>query len=98
MSDWPFPDPQNVAVITLKRIINAGYPILYVSHDEDDGVWQFLDSGIVETDDAMLVGLGTIVKHDPSIKEVGDLPLGWSAWRSTPEDSWQRAPKKPPVG
>ncbi len=39
---WPFADPENVAVITLKRILQGGSPILRVFHDEDDGGWQFL--------------------------------------------------------
>jgi hypothetical protein len=30
---WPFTDPKNVAVITLKSITMGGSPILYVSHD-----------------------------------------------------------------
>jgi hypothetical protein len=37
MSDgWPFTDPENVAVFTLKRITRGESPILRVCHDEDD--------------------------------------------------------------
>jgi hypothetical protein len=36
--------------------------------------------------------LKAIVAHDPSIAQLGDLPLGWCAWRESPNDPWQRAP------
>jgi hypothetical protein len=39
---WPFHDSPNVAVITLVQIIEQGHPVLYVTHDDDDGAWQFL--------------------------------------------------------
>jgi hypothetical protein len=77
-------------VITLKRIIREGQPILFVTHDEDDGGWQFLDAGAVAVEDAMVVGLGRIVTLDPSIYELADLPLGWKAWRKTRNDPWHR--------
>jgi hypothetical protein len=38
-TDWPFADPKNVAVYTVKSIWKLGKPILYVYHDEDDGAW-----------------------------------------------------------
>src|SRR6516225_4354407 len=38
---WPFSDAENTATITLKRIIDGTAPILWVSHDLDDGIWQF---------------------------------------------------------
>jgi hypothetical protein len=91
---WPFDDPQDVAVITLKRIIFEGRPILYVSHDEEDGYWQFLDGRDVASEDAAVVGLGEVVERDPSILELADLPGGWKAWRSSPDAEWQRSPSK----
>jgi hypothetical protein len=40
MSDaWPFTDPENLAVFTLKRITSGESPILRVCHNEDDGGW-----------------------------------------------------------
>ena len=40
---WPFADPKDVAVITLKSIAMGGSPVLHVTHDADDGMWQYLD-------------------------------------------------------
>jgi hypothetical protein len=89
-SSWPFEDPPNLAVITLKRILDAEQPIRYVSHDLDDGGWQFLDGGDVDDEDAMVVGLGTILRFDATVGELADLPLGWYAWRSAVGEQWQR--------
>jgi hypothetical protein len=85
MSDgWPFTDPENLAVFTLKRIIRGEFPILRVCHDEDDGGWQFLNGGEVSTKDASLVSLRSITEIDPSVLELADRPLGWVAERATP--------------
>jgi hypothetical protein len=34
IEDWPFDDPQNVAVVTTREITKENAPILLVSHDE----------------------------------------------------------------
>lgn len=36
---FPFQDAPNTAVIVCSHIIDRLAPILYVSHDEDDGMW-----------------------------------------------------------
>jgi hypothetical protein len=41
----PFADPENVAVFILKRILRGGSPVPFVTQDEGDGGWQFLDGG-----------------------------------------------------
>jgi hypothetical protein len=32
-----------------------------------------------------------VFQRDKSIGELADLPLGWRAWRSSPDAPWQRA-------
>jgi len=63
-----------------------------VSHDADDDGWQFLDGKPVDVANAALVGLGEIVRRDPSVLEVADVPPGWSATRATKTSPWQRRP------
>jgi hypothetical protein len=94
--DWPFDDPPNVAVITIRRVISGGLPITYVSHDEDDGAWQFLvlEPAPPQMSEAMLVGLASIVRLDPTILELADLPIGWCAWRRGQTEQWQRAERR----
>lgn len=74
------------------RSVIFGYaPILLVAHDAEDGGWQFLDgSDEVQAEDACVVGLGEVLKRDPSIAELADLPYGWIAWRSSNGAPWQR--------
>ena len=43
------------------------------------------------TDDAAVVSLESIVKLDPTIKKLVDLPMGWHAWRETPKGVWHKA-------
>ena len=90
--NWPFTDPENLLVFTLKRITRGESPILRVTHDEDDGGWQFLDGGEVSTEDASLFSLRTMTRIDPSVLELADLPPGWVAERASPGEPWQRTP------
>jgi hypothetical protein len=89
--DWKFQDPPNVAVITNKRIIKSQDWIAHVSHDEDDGGWQFHGRGPLNEQDAAVVSLRSIVELDPSVAELADLPLGWSASRESPDSPWHRS-------
>ena len=43
---FPFDDQQNTACIVCCHILE-GHPILYVSHDEDDGMWKFYVEAII---------------------------------------------------
>ena len=99
MGEWKFADPPNVAVFADRGIFRRDDWIASVSHDDEDGSWQFHNSepGAVEEGDIMLVGLQEVVQRDESIMELADLPEGWHAWRSSKSSPWQRA-KSPPVG
>ena len=88
---WPFADPKNVAVITLKAIAKGGSPILHVAHDAEDGAWQFLDGSTVSEENASVISLEEITRIDPSVMELADLPLGWYAYRLTANEPWRRA-------
>jgi len=90
-NDWAFDEPKHVAAVTTRQIIREGRPILSVSHDADDGSWQFLTGGTFSTEDGMLVALHEIVKHDPTVSELADLPLGWIAQRDAVGSPWRRS-------
>jgi hypothetical protein len=94
MAEWPSSDPENVATMTVRQVTHRGQPILLVSHDADDGMWQFLTGGPVEMVDAMLVSLREVYRIDASIGELADLPLGWTAERSDRGQPWQRQPPR----
>ena len=92
-ADWPFDQSPNVATLTTRGIIDGSEWIALVSHDEDDGGWQFIGPRGARMDEAMLVALRQIFEQDASIAELADLPEGWQAWRQTPESPWERAPR-----
>jgi hypothetical protein len=92
MSDWPFDQPPNCAAFSLRKIVFGGAPILYVSHDEEDDGWQFLDGGPVEMSDAAVVTMAEVVELDPTVLDVADLPPGWRAMRGAVGTPWQREP------
>jgi hypothetical protein len=91
--NWPFEDPPNVAVITTRAVLE-GAAIVLVSHDEDDGGWQFLPDGPLVEADGRVVALRSIWELDPTIAALADLPLGWQASRSLPGDPWRRNPHR----
>lgn len=90
MNSWPFNDPPNVAVFTNKRIVEKTDWIRRVTHDEDDGAWQFHPQNGTSEEEASVVSLRTIVDIDPSILSLSDLPLGWCASRETQSGAWNR--------
>ncbi len=72
MSDWPFHDPPNVAVIANKRIIDKHACVACVSHDAEDGMWQFHtgEEAELRSEDAVVVSLRSIVLIDPTLKDL----------------------------
>ena len=85
-----FTDPDDLACFTTRHVLDGEHPIRLVTHDEDDGGWQFLPGIDVVEADARIVGLGNVVKLDPTLLEVADLPLGGRAWRDGPGAPWTR--------
>jgi hypothetical protein len=91
MDNWPFDDKPNTASITTRQVLE-GAPILLVTHDADDGSWQFLCGTTDDPEDARIVGIGQVYKRDVSVGELADLPEGWRAWRASAKEAWQRGP------
>jgi len=89
---WPFTEPENVAVFTTTQVLRLGQPVLHVSHDAEDGAWQFhTGAKQVSKKDVMLIALSEMVELDPSICELADLPCGWFADRESIGSPWSRA-------
>lgn len=91
-SPWPFADSRRVAVFTTADVLDRSLPIVHVTHDEDDGAWQFHSANGAPDDvtEARVVALEEIVRMDPTIAELADLPCGWRAFRSAPGAPWER--------
>ena len=78
----------NVAVITCTHVIDEGLPILYVTHDADDGCWQFLCGKEHSAEDAKIVALEEIYNIDKSLKEIANLGYGECARREDKNSKW----------
>ena len=91
--EWPYEDPRNLAVITLRGIRSKKEPIMNVFHDSEG--WQFLGGGPSLVKDIMVVSLESIVNLDPSVLQLADLPVGWQASRTHQTGDWKRAPTEP---
>jgi hypothetical protein len=87
---WPFIDADDTATFSCRHVIEEGHAILRVSHDQDDGAWQFLCGQPHLQEDARLVCLGCMVVRDKTLMALSDLPLGWCADRDGPALSWVR--------
>ncbi len=85
---FSFNESPNTAVITCCHVIEDNMPILYVSHDADDGMWQFLCGKSHATSEARVVSLDEILKFDKTLSKLSDLPCGFIAERNSKKDEW----------
>lgn len=90
-SSWPFNDAKNRGVFTTRPVLDGEHPILLVTHDRD-GDWQYLCGTTNDTKEARVVRLESIAENFPSIREVADLPAGWTATRGGEGEQWVRRP------
>jgi hypothetical protein len=86
---WPFDQAPNTAALTTRQVIDLKSPIRHLIH-YDDGTWAFLCGTTSETDDYRVVHMSHILELDDTLREVADLPLGWSAWREDGQSPWER--------
>ena len=91
-TEWPFDQAPDVAAITSAHVMDEGLPILLVTHYEDDHSWGFQSGRPVTMAEAMVVGMDSIVRIDPTVAEVADLPPGWTAERDAVGAEWRRSP------
>ena len=85
---FPFKEKPNTACITCAHVLEDKLPILYVSHDAEDGCWQFLCGEDHDVEDARIGALEEIYEIDKSIKKVAGLEFGKSAYRKDKNSEW----------
>ena len=85
-----FEDSLNTAVFTTTFVIKDKKEITYVTHEIEDGAWQFFSSDTFDNYEevAMIVGLSEIIKIDKTVLDIADLPLGYVATRQSVNDKW----------
>ncbi len=92
---WKFPDNPHKKVFLSEAVGKGDEPITHVSHDADDGAWQFLGDGMAGDVGPVLRCFHQVVEVDPSLIELVDLPLGWLAEREKPGAPWVREQRGP---
>ena len=83
-----FKEKLSSAVFTSKYVMAQGSPIVFVAHNED-GSWEFWGKEIIDESEIMVVLLEQIIKTDPTVQEVADLPVQFTAVREAKGASWQ---------
>lgn len=64
-------------------------PITLISHDEEDGMWQFLCSEDHNLEDIRLISLAEAFQIDESISQAADLPRGFVMERTEAKGRWK---------
>lgn len=92
---WKFPDPPHTQAFLSEAVNTGAEAVTYVSHDEEDGAWQFLGDTMAAGGRPVLSCLHHPIDKDPSLSELADLPLGWSVERVKPGEPWVRSKREP---
>jgi Domain of unknown function (DUF4262) len=93
--NWKFPDQPHSQAYLSKTVHEGSEPVTFVSHDVEDGAWQFLGDSMADGGGPMLSCLHHPIDRDPSLTELADLPVGWYAERSKVGEVWTRKKHKP---
>jgi Domain of unknown function (DUF4262) len=93
--DWKFPDPPHAQAFLSETVHKGTEAVTYVSHDAEDGAWQFLGNSMLDGGGPVLSCLHHPIDNDPSLAELADLPLGWYAERNKPGEPWLRKKRAP---
>jgi hypothetical protein len=85
---WPFDQAADVAAISDEAVVGGGAPVLLVIHYSEDHSWAFLSGGTFTTEQGKVIGMGTALKLDPSLRSIADLQPGWTATRTHVGAPW----------
>lgn len=85
--EWPFPIPGDAKVFTTTAIAEGSDLIASVVRDGEDD-WQFHGFEESSEEEVEAVSLRSLVRLDPSLKEVAELPPRHKATRETFMDPW----------
>jgi len=89
--DWS--DPLDPAAITTDAVVSKLKPILLVIHGAGHGGWQFMDGEDISGRKPRMIPKDELLKIDPTVSELIDLPVDWKARRTTPQSPWVRSKK-----
>jgi hypothetical protein len=88
--NWKFSDDPHTRVFLSETVHNGTEPVTYVSHDAEDGAWQFLGDSMSDGGGPVISCFHHPIDRDPSLAELADLPVGWYAERPAAGEPWSR--------
>ena len=86
---FAFKDAPETACIVCQHVLDGKNPITFISHDKEDGMWQFLCSEDHILEDVRLVSLAEAFQIDESIGQAADLPRGFVMERTEAKGRWK---------
>lgn len=92
--NWKFPDPPHARVFLSDAVQNGTESVTYVSHDAEDGAWQFLGDSMSDGGGPVISCFQHPIDRDSSLAELADLPTGWYAERNKVGAPWIRRKHK----
>jgi hypothetical protein len=93
--DWKFPDDPHTRVFLSEAVHNGTETVTYVSHDAEDGTWQFLGNSMSDGGGPVISCFHHPIDRDSSLAELADLPSGWYAERRGVGELWTRSKHAP---
>jgi hypothetical protein len=92
--DWPFDQGPRAAAITTRQVLNDGLPIRRVTHYSDEHDWAFVCGTTDATEDGRVIVMEEVLRIDPTLRTIADLPPGWTACREHVGGQWNRFPNE----
>ena len=86
---FAFKDAPETACIVCQHVLDGKNPITFISHDKEDGMWQFLCSEDHILEDVRLISQAEAFQIDESIGQVVDLPRGLVVERTEAKGRWK---------
>lgn len=87
---WPFDQAPNVAAISDAAVVDRDAPILLAVHYSSDDSWAFLWETVFDVSHGKVIGMGEALGIDATLREIADLPPGWTASRHRVGAPWVR--------
>lgn len=88
--DWKFSEPPHTRVFLSETVHKGTEAVTYVSHDADDGAWQFLGDSMSDGGGPIISCFHHPIDSDLTLVELADLPQGWYAVRAKVGEPWIR--------
>ena len=74
--NWMFPDDPHCKSLPFREVHSGTEPVTYVSHDDEDGAWQFLGDSMSDGGGPVISCFHHPIDCDPSLAELARFAVG----------------------